>query len=172
MEAEYRSVSFCSDNVLWLRHVLGELGYSQKEPTAIFMDSRGAQLATYNPVQGHRLRHVELDVHVIKERVERKEVLPIWIDKNLQVADIFTKPLPKGLFQIFRNVLFGLRRAKLPTTRRTDLEGRHYKYKTSKIECIQRVLTGAYGNFQTHYDYDMQEEGHRCTDGYHPRAIG
>ena len=76
------------------------------------MDSRGAQLATYNPVQGHRLRHVELDVHVIKERVERKEVLPIWIDKNLQVADIFTKPLPKGLFQIFRNVLFGLRRAK------------------------------------------------------------
>ena len=144
VESEYRAISRCSDNLLWIRNILHELGLPRKQSSLIFTDSRGAKNACFNPVQGNRLRHVELDIHSILERVEHKEVLPIWIPKELNIADIFTKPLGGSLFKRFRDILFGLQNVQLPTVQKLQ----SHTYKEEHYLRMQALLRNIYGDFQ------------------------
>jgi hypothetical protein len=51
------------------------------------------------------MKHVEIGFHFMRERVARK-LLDIWfISSQDQVADIFTKPLTEGQFNVCRDNL-------------------------------------------------------------------
>ena len=97
-----------------VRHLLAEIGFPESGPTVILPGSRGAKLTSYNPVHRSRLRHVEIQVHSIRERVSRDHVRPVWIPAEFQLADLFTKPLPRTVFQRFRACIFGLSPIRLP----------------------------------------------------------
>jgi hypothetical protein len=52
-----------------------------------------------NPVYHRRTRHIVIEHHFIRKAIEEDEVELKFFESEEQVADIFTKALPKKKFQ-------------------------------------------------------------------------
>ncbi|CAL8132823.1 unnamed protein product [Prunus armeniaca] len=71
-EAEYRGMAHGVCELLWIKHVLTELGFKPKKPMKLYCDNIAAINIAHNPVQHDRTKHDEVDRHFIKERLEDK----------------------------------------------------------------------------------------------------
>jgi hypothetical protein len=58
-----------------------------------------------NPVHHRRTKHVELDVHFVREKVALGQFKVVHVPTQHQFADIMTKGLPTVLFEEFRDSL-------------------------------------------------------------------
>ncbi|XP_021991105.1 uncharacterized mitochondrial protein AtMg00810-like [Helianthus annuus] len=58
-----------------------------------------------NPVQHQRTKHIELDIHFVREQVQWGQVRILHVPSRYQIADIFTKGLPRVLFEDFQSSL-------------------------------------------------------------------
>ena len=112
-EAEYRSMSAACSEIIWLRGLLAELGFSQAEPTPLHGDNTSAIQIAANPVYHERTKHIEVDCHSIREAYDHLVITLPHISTTLQIADIFTKSMPRQR----HNFLVGkLMLVDLPTT--------------------------------------------------------
>ena len=91
VEAEYYALSAASDEVMFLRTLLGELGFVQTEPTVINEDNKGTRDLATNPVFHKRTKHIEIRYHSIRERVEQGHILINLVDSKNNISDILTK---------------------------------------------------------------------------------
>jgi hypothetical protein len=57
-----------------------------------------------NPVQHQLMKHVEIDLHFVRDRVAIGDVRVLHVPSTSQFADIFTKGLPSSTFSEFRSV--------------------------------------------------------------------
>ncbi|GMJ05854.1 cysteine-rich RLK (RECEPTOR-like protein kinase) 8 [Hibiscus trionum] len=92
-EAEYRSMASATTEVVWLRGLLHELGFQQKQPTVLYSDSQPALQIASNPVFHERTKHIEIDCHFIREKIQNKVIQPQYVSTVDQQADILTKGL-------------------------------------------------------------------------------
>ena len=104
-EAEYIAAATCCTQVLWMRQMLSDLGVPTKDPTPILCDNTSAIHISKNPVQHSRTKHVAIRYHFLKDKVADGEVKLEYVPTTEQVADIFTKPLPKEVFEYLRKKL-------------------------------------------------------------------
>nr|KYP48682.1 Copia protein [Cajanus cajan] len=58
-----------------------------------------------NLVQHQRTKHIEMDIHFVREKVARDEVRVLHVPSRYQIADIFAKGLPCILFDDFQDSL-------------------------------------------------------------------
>ncbi|KAJ0453901.1 putative RNA-directed DNA polymerase [Helianthus annuus] len=93
VEAEYRAMATTVSKVIWARLMLSELDAKQVEPIVLFCDNQAARHIANNPVFHERTKHVEMDCYFVRERVESREVEPVYISSKNQVADLLTKAL-------------------------------------------------------------------------------
>jgi len=94
-EAEYRSMSAACSEVIWLRGLLSELGFSQAQPTPLHADNTSAIQIAANPIYHERTKHIEVDCHSIREAYDRRVITLPHVSTSVQIADIFTKSLPR-----------------------------------------------------------------------------
>ncbi|KAM1359996.1 hypothetical protein ACFX2F_046903 [Malus domestica] len=76
--------------MLWLRTLLWSLGFKQKEAMKLYCDNKSAREIAENPVQHDRTKHVEVDRHFIKEKLEKKIVSIPFVNSDEQLADVLT----------------------------------------------------------------------------------
>ncbi|RVX00154.1 Retrovirus-related Pol polyprotein from transposon RE1 [Vitis vinifera] len=96
-EAEFRAMAHDICEGIWLRRVLKELKISDEEPMKMFCDNQSAISIAKNPVHHDRTKHVEIDRHFIKEKIEEGIIKMLYVPTCLQTADILTKALQKGV---------------------------------------------------------------------------
>jgi hypothetical protein len=105
-EAEYRAIANAVSECSWLRHLLGELRCNIPSATVVFCDNISSVYMSRNPVHHRRTKHIELDIHFVREKVALGELRVTHIPSARQLADIFTKGLSSALFLDFRNSLY------------------------------------------------------------------
>lgn len=98
-EAKYRAIALGICEVLWIKKILEELRASNSLPMQVYCDNKSAIAIAHNPVLHDRTRHVEVDKHFIKEKLDSGLVCMPHIPTDEQVADILTKGLPKKQFE-------------------------------------------------------------------------
>ena len=103
-EAEYIAVGSCCAQVLWMKQQLHDLGIDLKE-IPIMCDNTSTISLAKNPVQHSRTKHIDVRHHFIRDHVQRKDIKVEFIPTNLQLADIFTKPLAREQFTKIRREL-------------------------------------------------------------------
>ena len=72
-EAEFRGIAKGVTEILWIRKLLGELGFHQTQANLLYCDNKAAISISENPVQHDRTKHVEIDRHFIKEKLESRK---------------------------------------------------------------------------------------------------
>ncbi|KAH9673199.1 hypothetical protein KPL70_018014 [Citrus sinensis] len=118
-EAEYRSIAFAAAELTWITFLLHDLGIPIHQPPTLLCDNLSAVYLTKNPAFHARTKHIELDFHFVREKVSQGLLITTHISSAKQVADIFTKPLPKAMFSGFRYKL-GIHSMAIPSLRGAD----------------------------------------------------
>ncbi|GKV51222.1 hypothetical protein SLEP1_g57891 [Rubroshorea leprosula] len=102
-EAEYRALATTTSEVAWIQHLLFELGVSSSIPPAIFCDNIGATYLSSNPVFHSRMKHIAIDLHFVRELVDRKVLHVSHISSHDQLDNALTKALPSLRFRSLRS---------------------------------------------------------------------
>ena len=89
----------------WLRQLLAELHSPLGKSTLVYCNNVNAVYLSTNPVQYQRTKHVEIDLHFVRDRVAIGDVRVLHVPTTSQFADIFTKGLPSSTFSEFRSSL-------------------------------------------------------------------
>ncbi|CAL2259698.1 unnamed protein product [Prunus armeniaca] len=97
-EAELRGMTKGICELLWLRKLLTELGYKPTSTMNLFCDNKVAIAIAQNPVQHDRTKHVEVDRHFIKQKLEAKVFQFPFVKSEDQLADILTKAISSKAF--------------------------------------------------------------------------
>ena len=74
-------------------------------PISILCDNTSAISVSKNPVMHSNTKHIPIKYHFLREQVLEQEVKLEYVPSKEQVADIFTKPLPKETFEYLREKL-------------------------------------------------------------------
>ena len=98
-EAEFRGIAKGVTEILWLRKLLCELGFPPKGACRLICDNQASVSISNNPVLHDRTKHVEVDRHFMKEKLENQIIsLPLVRSKD-QLADILTKAVTAEAFE-------------------------------------------------------------------------
>jgi hypothetical protein len=89
----------------WLRQLLHELQALPSRCTLVYCDNINAVYLSTNPVQHQRTKHVEIDLHFVREKVAIGQIRVLHVLMTSQFADIFTKGLPSSVFIEFQSSL-------------------------------------------------------------------
>ncbi|KAL6327500.1 hypothetical protein AAG906_021575 [Vitis piasezkii] len=94
-EAEYRALADTTSELLWLRWLLKDLGVSTSSATPLYCDNQSAIHIAHNDVFHERTKHIEIDCHFIRYHLVHGALKLFSVSSKDQLADIFTKSLPK-----------------------------------------------------------------------------
>ncbi|GJS68655.1 ribonuclease H-like domain-containing protein [Tanacetum coccineum] len=98
-EAEYRGAANVVAETCWLHNLLPELHTPLSSATLVYCDNVSAVYSSSNPVQHQRKKHIEIDIHFVRDLVATGQVRVLHVPSRYQFADIFTKGLPTTLFE-------------------------------------------------------------------------
>ena len=113
-EAEYRAMAYTLRELKWLKALLKTLGFSHSRPITLHCDSQAAIHIAANPVFHERTKHIEADCHQVKDAVQDGLIVTPHISTKNQIADLFTKALPRPTFEYLMSKL-GVRNFVSPT---------------------------------------------------------
>ncbi|KAA0049849.1 Copia protein [Cucumis melo var. makuwa] len=97
-EAEDRAMSLGICKEIWLKKALYDLHQGCETPLMLFCDNKAAITIANNSVQHDRTKHVEIDRHFIKERLDNGSICIPYIASSQQIVDVLTKGLLKPNF--------------------------------------------------------------------------
>ena len=104
-ESEYIALSTASQEAIWLRRLLMNIGYQAKDPTTLFEDNQSTIEMSKNPKYHNRTKHIDVLYHFIREHVNAGKIAVKYCNTKDMIADIMTKGLGKTQFEKLRGEL-------------------------------------------------------------------
>ncbi|GJR69811.1 retrovirus-related pol polyprotein from transposon TNT 1-94 [Tanacetum coccineum] len=96
-EAEYVAATGCCAQVLWNKSQLADNDVLY-DKVPIFYDNTSAITISNNKVLHSRTKHIDIRYHFIRDHILKGEIKLHFVPTDLQLADIFTKPLAEPSF--------------------------------------------------------------------------
>ncbi|RDX66278.1 hypothetical protein CR513_54967, partial [Mucuna pruriens] len=104
VEAKYISATQCCSQLLWVKQQLEDYNIF-KSNIPLFCDNIVAINLSKNCILHSRAKHTEIKHHFIRGYVQKGTLDLKFISTDKQLADIFTKPLPKYKHVHIKNLL-------------------------------------------------------------------
>nr|GEU77406.1 ribonuclease H-like domain-containing protein [Tanacetum cinerariifolium] len=89
-ETKYRGVANVVAKTSWLWNLLRELHSPLHSLTIVYCDNVSVVYMFSNPVQHQRTKHIEIDIHFVRDRVAASHVYVLHVLSSYHYADIFT----------------------------------------------------------------------------------
>jgi hypothetical protein len=105
IEEEYIAATTCCTQVLWMKQTLKDIQIEYDEPILIFCDNTSTISISKNPVMHSKMKHIPIKFHFLWEQVVEKNIKVEYVGTKEQIADIFTKLLPRESFEYLRQRL-------------------------------------------------------------------
>ena len=90
--------SACSE-IIWLVRLLKELGITIPTPIILNANNTSAIQIALNPVYHECTKHIEVECHFIREKLEEKILTLPHVASTHQIADLFTKAINRDRHQ-------------------------------------------------------------------------
>ncbi|MED6118676.1 hypothetical protein PIB30_119149 [Stylosanthes scabra] len=104
-EAEYRAIATAQTEIMSIQLLLKELQITEKVSPTIYCDNLSSCHLSANPIMHGKSKHLETDLHFIRDLVMKKHLFVVHLSAQDQVADIMTKALSVKLFERFKSKL-------------------------------------------------------------------
>lgn len=85
--------------LLWQKILLNDLRVEWTALMKLYCDNKSAISIGYNPVQHDQTKHVEVDRHFTKEKLDNGLTCTPYISSHDQLADVLTKGQPAAVFR-------------------------------------------------------------------------
>jgi len=96
-EAEYRAMASTCCEVVWLQSLLQDLQVPP-QTALLYCDSKVVFHIAANPVYHERTKHIDIDCHVVREKLQLGILCTFHVSSKHQIADVFTKSLGFSFF--------------------------------------------------------------------------
>ena len=103
-DSEFYAASEGSREAIWFKALLAELGIDVGV-VPIFCDSKCARSIIEDSENRQRVKHIDIKYFFVREQQKLGTLMMMKISGDLQIADIFTKPLPKKRFEMLRRMM-------------------------------------------------------------------
>ena len=90
-EAKFRSLAHGICEAIWIKRLFEDLKISMSLPLKIYCDNKVVISIAHNPVLHNKTKHIEVDKHSIKEKIESELICVPYVLSAQQVANILTK---------------------------------------------------------------------------------
>ncbi|GJZ54182.1 hypothetical protein Tco_0609067, partial [Tanacetum coccineum] len=117
-EAEYRALASVTSEVIWILKILKDLNIENLLPVSLHCDSNSAIKIAANSVFHERTKHLENDLHFVREQFLKGVVKTVKVESANQIADILSKGLDTvqhielvkklGMHDVYRKRLMGI----------------------------------------------------------------
>ncbi|XP_078161792.1 wall-associated receptor kinase 2-like [Carex rostrata] len=97
-EAEYRAMASTASELIWIKQLLTDMKMEHKGAMKMYCDNQAARHIASNPVFHERTKHIEVDCHFVREKVQAGEIETPFVKSKEQLADVFTKALDKAIY--------------------------------------------------------------------------
>jgi len=87
-EAEHRVVAHVVAECCWLHQLLQEPHIPLSTAIVVYCDNVSDVYMTANAVHHHRKKHIEIDIHFVREKVALGQVRVLHVPSSHQYADI------------------------------------------------------------------------------------
>jgi hypothetical protein len=82
-----------------MKQTLTDIQVEYDETNPIYCDNISAISISKNPVIHSKENNIPIKYHFLREQVAKKNIIVEYVGTKKQVADIFTKPLPREAFE-------------------------------------------------------------------------
>jgi hypothetical protein len=107
-EAEYMALAQTTQEAIYLRGILEDIGFYPKEPTKIYSDNQSSIKIASNQITRNRTKHIAAKYHFTREQIENSKIILEYIPTEFMAADSLTKSVKRNILGRTNLVLFGM----------------------------------------------------------------
>ncbi|KAK9083729.1 hypothetical protein Scep_030200 [Stephania cephalantha] len=105
MESEYRPLAHVVAEISRVQSLLSKLNIPCLAAPVVWCDNISAKALAHNPVYHVRKKHIELDIHYVRDKVLAGQIFIQHVPSNDQIADCFTMVFAASRFSFLRSKL-------------------------------------------------------------------